>query len=144
MKKLHRSPRTENKYNLNSKTIRSLKIVNREELKDLGFWYNSVICGWCFAFEVGDGTCCSDNSFWLCVYDEKIENLYGTNKEIKKQLKKANTVDFSFGVYGSYSNYIIEKFYNPKDIKNENDLVIQEEFILKINELIDNGVLKII
>ena len=115
MKKLHREPTINNKYNLDSRVIKKLLIIDREKLKDFGFWYNQVICGWCYSDEVGDNTCCSDNSFWLCIYDKELKNLHGKKKEIKKQLEKANTVDFSFGVYGSHFNKEISKFYNPKD-----------------------------
>jgi hypothetical protein len=143
LKKLHREPVEQNKHNLNAKTIRNLKIVNREKLKDFGFWYNKVICGWCISDEVGDGTCCSDNSFWICVYDNEIKVSSNNKKEIKEKLQKENTVDFSFGIYGSHLGQRIEKFYNPKDIENDNDLVIQEKFIQIINRLIDNDILKI-
>ena len=143
MKKLHREPVVENKYHLNTKKVKNLKILNREKLKDFGFWYNSVVCGWCYSFEIGDETSCADNSFWLCVYDDRIINVYGSKREINKQLGKEGTVDFHFCVYGSSVCWDIQKFYNPRDIENENDLKIQEIFIKKINELIDENILKI-
>jgi len=144
MKKLHRKPIEENRYGLTPKSIKNLEIVDREKLKDYGFWYNHVIFGWCFSDEIGDGTCCSDNSFWLCAYDEEIKEFCGTKKEIKERINKCNTVDFSFSVYGGHRNHEILKFYSPKYIENENDLVIQERFIKKINELIDNNIFKIV
>ena len=144
MKKLHREPIEENKYMLTPESIRKLKIVDRSKLQNHGFWYNSVIWGWCFSEEIGDGTCCSDNSFWLCAYDEEIREFWGTKKEVKERIKKANTVDFSFGVYGGHCNSEILKFYSPKYIENENDLVIQEKFIKKINELIDDNIFEIV
>ena len=37
--------------------------------------------------------------------------------------------------------YEFNKFFDVKDIDNEQDLEIQEKFLAKINELIDCGVL---
>ena len=36
---------------------------------------------------------------------------------------------------------VFNKFYQQKDIDNEQDLEIQEKFLSKINELIDCGIL---
>lgn len=146
MKHLHRMPTVENKYSLDLKMIKKLKIIDRNNLKDFGFWKNNVISGWCYSEELGDGPSCPDNSFWLCIYDENIDisRIYGRKKDMKKALKKANTVDFYFGIYECHCEYVFNSFYKPKDIENEYDLLIQELFLKKINELIDANILEIV
>lgn len=37
--------------------------------------------------------------------------------------------------------YEFNQFFREKDIKDDNDLLIQEKFLSKINELIDLGIL---
>ena len=37
--------------------------------------------------------------------------------------------------------YKFNQFFREKDIENDNDLLIQEKFLSKINELIDLGIL---
>lgn len=145
MKHLHREPTVQNKYSLDIKAIKKLKISDRSQLSEFGFWKNNVISGWCYSEELGNEDSCSDNSFWLCIYDEEIDtsNIYGTKKNIKQAIKKANTVDFRFSVYGGHCEYIFTSFYRARDIENEYDLLIQELFLKKINELIDAGILNI-
>ena len=43
--------------------------------------------------------------------------------------------------YGGMCGYKFNQFFREKDIENDNDLLIQEKFLSKINELIDLGIL---
>lgn len=131
MNKLHRKPTVPNKYNLNIKKIKKLKIGNRELICEPLFWRNNVISAWCISGSAGSQADCrfgTDNGYWMAIYDDDAKAYAGKFR-----------IDFSS--YGGMCGYVFNSFYQPKDIENENDLRVQELFLEKINYLIDNGVL---
>ena len=125
-----REPKVVNKYNLTPATI-PLLTVNREKVNGTYFWRNDVVHAWCISGNTAK--CAADhefgtyNSFWLGVYDEESE-------------EHTTTIELRFTAYGGMCSYVFDTFYDFSTIEHEIDLEIQEKFLAKINELIDNGV----
>ena len=142
MRKLHREPIVENKYELDAKKIYSLKVGKLDSLEKYGFWRNEVLGAWCCIVKLGDTDRFHDNTFWIGIYDKEVNRLNFEYKESKFHKKKTR-INFKFYVYGECIEQYITKFYRPKDIKNELDLVIQEKFLETMNKLIDNKILYI-
>lgn len=117
-----------NKYNLDMKQIRALKVGNRELIKTPLFWRNNVISAWCASGSVGNSKFCDETEYWLGIYDEDAKAYKGK-------------VRFSFSTYGGMCGYNFNTFFNPKTIETMDDLRIQKLFLEKINNLIDMGVL---
>lgn len=148
MKKLSRTPVIENKYNLDMDKIKKLKLVDRTKLCEPLFWRNNVVSAWCIS---GDTDLrhynkeylsewkdlnlsrfkYDDTSFWIGIYDNDADAYAGK-------------IRFSFEAYGGMCSYTFNKFYNPRTISNDYDLLIQELFLKKINYLIDNNILAIV
>ena len=132
-KNLQFTPRVENKYNLNIKDCKKLIIADRTKVKEPLFWRNNVINAWCISGSAGtaaDMQFGTNDSFWIGIYDEDANAYAGKFK-------------FYFTSYGDMCGYDFSEFYQQNDIKNANDLHIQEMFLEKINILIDEGILKI-
>lgn len=126
-----RKSKVNNKYDLTMAKIRSLKVADRSKVCEPLFWRNDVIGAWCICGTSGDnmdrmlGT---DNEYWIGIYDLNAKSYAGKFR-------------VSLNSYGGMCNYKFNKFFDAKDIKNEQDLEIQEKFLEKINELIECGVL---
>lgn len=121
----------ENKYNLTIKDIRKLKIGDRNKICEPLFWRNSIINAWCIIDTAGtyyDKKNGTDNEYWIGIYDEDAESYAGKFR-------------FYFSAYGGMCKYEFNKFFQEKDIESPLDLEIQEKFLLKINELVDLGIL---
>lgn len=128
-----RKSTVENKYNLTITKIRKLHIADRSKICRPMFWRNDVINAWCISDSAGtkkDHEFCTDNGYWIGIYDEDAKAYAGRFR-------------FNFSTYGGMCGYKFEKFFQKKDIENENDLLIQEKFLSKINELIDIGILSL-
>lgn len=128
-----RKPRVKNKYNLTIPQIRKLVIKDRSQVCFPLFWRNDVISAWCISGHAGskaDERFSTDNEYWIGIYDED-------SKAYKGKFR------FEFSTYGGMCGYRFEKFFQPADIECENDLLIQERFLEKINELLDKGILEV-
>lgn len=128
-----RKPQVVNRYNLTIPKIRKLKVTDRDKIHPPLFWRNPLIKAWCVSGHAGtekDREFGTDNGFWIGIYDINAPAYAGKFR-----------VDFSS--YGGMCGYKFRSFFNPKDIDNENDLLIQEKFLYTINHLIDIGVLEI-
>lgn len=126
-----RQPIVENKYNLTMAKIRKLKIVDRSQVGKPLFWRNDVIGAWCIVGSAGsdmDIQFGTDNEFWIGIYDLNAKSYAG---KFRVHLTS----------YGGMCSYKFNQFFREKDIENDNDLLIQEKFLSKINELIDLGIL---
>lgn len=126
-----RSPIVENKYNLTLPIIKKLKVVDRSQLKSPLFWRNDVIKAWCITGVAGstaDQRYGTDNGFWIGIYDEDAPSYAG---KFRVYLTS----------YGGMCGYTFHHFFCPDDIGCENDILIQERFLEKINLLLDIGVL---
>lgn len=128
-----RKPRVKNKYNLTIPQIRKLVIKDRSQVCAPLFWRNNVISAWCISGHAGnkaDERLSTDNEYWIGIYDEDAKAYKGKFR-------------FEFFTYGGMCGYRFEKFFQPADIECENDLLIQERFLEKINELLDKGILEV-
>ena len=123
-------PKVKNKYNLDLKTIKNLKIGDRSKLLPPLCWRNDVISAWCISESIGNSKFCDETEYWMGFYDLDAPSYSGKFR-------------VSFSTFGGMCSYNFNKFYNPKTINNINDLKIQEMFLKKINYLIDNGILVI-
>lgn len=126
-----RTPTVNNKYNLTMAKIRRLKVVDRSKVCKPLFWRNDVIGAWCIIGSAGsdmDIQFGTDNEFWIGIYDDNAKTYAG---KFRVHLTS----------YGGMCAYKFNQFFREKDIENDNDLLIQEKFLAKINELIDCGVL---
>lgn len=128
-----RNPEVQNKYNLTRAMIPKL-IVDRSKITQAPFWRNDVVHAWCLSGttaknskDIEFGT---ENEYWLGVYDEDAPAYAGK-------------VRCDFTAYGGMCGYTFRKFFNPKEIENELDLLIQEKFISVMNQLLDEGVFKL-
>lgn len=120
-----------NKYNLTMAKIRRLKIADRSKVGKPLFWRNDVIGAQCIVGSVGsdmDIRFGTDNEFWIGIYDDNAKTYAG---KFRVHLTS----------YGGMCDYKFNQFFREKGIENDNDLLIQEKFLSKINELIDCGVL---
>ena len=118
-----------NVHGLTLKNIPTLE-VNRKFLnKEHHFWYNTVVKAWCLSGQCGVDSypICDANEYWLGVYDKP---------------KKNNGVKIAvhFTCFSGMCGYTFDKFFDPKEIENEDDYKIQTMFIKRMNELIDEGV----
>lgn len=128
-----RKPRVKNKYNLTIPQIKKLVIKDRSQVCAPLFWRNNVISAWCISGHAGakaDERFSTDNEYWLGIYDEDAKAYKGKFR-------------FEFSTYGGMCGYRFNKFFQPADIECENDLLIQERFLEKINELLDKGILEV-
>ena len=126
-----RKSKVDNKYNLTMAKIRKLKIADRSQIGKPLFLRNDVIGSWCIVGAAGsymDVRFGTDNEFWIGIYDLNAKAYAGKFR-------------VSLSSYGGMCGYEFNKFFDVKDIDNEQDLEIQEKFLAKINELIDCGVL---
>ena len=125
-----RNPTVENKYNLTPASVCSLR-VNREKVNKTYFWRNNVIHAWCIIGATAKNTADREfgtyNSYWLGVYDEDCKDYPGQ-------------IRLYFSAYGDMCKYVFDTFYDYSTIEYEIDLEIQEQFLEKINYLIDEGV----
>ena len=95
MKKLFREPKIKNKYDLNEKRMNSLVVLDRNRLKDYGFFYNPVINAWYYYDFVGESRLYADNEFWIGIYDETFEKRCNmTKREIKERTNLNNKIRF--------------------------------------------------
>ena len=121
-----RKPIVENKYELTIPKIKKLK-VNREKLNDNInlFWRNNVIGAYCIS-QYTDRK--EYGSYWIGIYDIGAPSFAGKFR-------------FSLSVWQDMCRYDFENFFDEEDIENEDDLILQEKFLTKINELLDLGIL---
>lgn len=114
-----------NKYNLTIAKLKKYKVLNRSLIKAPLFWRNNIINAWCINKIIGtndDRHFGTDSEYWIGIYDD-------------------NKFKFNFSYYGGMCDYVFSKFFKQEDIENYNDLNVQIEFLKKINELIDLGII---
>lgn len=119
-------PKVGNRYNLTYATAQNLKIGKRELISEELFYRNDQIAAWCIYKE--SDLRWGEDSFWLGIYDEDAPVYPGEFR-------------FRFTSYGGMCGYVFEEFYNPNEIQNKFDLMIQEKFLNTINQLLDLGIL---
>lgn len=114
-----------NKYNLTMPLLRkNLYVKNEEGIKKNPFWRNDVIQAWC----VSGGTIGEENEYWLGIYDKDAETYAGK-------------IRIHFTTYDGMCSYDFDRFFTKGSVENRFDFDIQKQFILRINRLIEDGVL---
>lgn len=126
-----RKPKIKNKYKLEVKDLKRLKIIDREKLCEPLFWRNNVIDAWCLSATTIKNSKDSEfgtyDEFWIGVYDENAKSYAGK-------------IRINFSSYGGMCSYKFKKFFDYSEIENEMDLEIQEKFIETINKLLDEKI----
>ena len=124
-----------NKYELTVKKIEKMSI-NYKKLEEYIssnpeqkiFWRNTALDCWC-----SSGTCGSTNwdysSYWIGICDDNTQTSY------------SGLVKIEFTSMGDMCSYNINNFFEEKSIENDIDLNIQIQFINRINQIIDLGIL---
>lgn len=129
-----RKPNVENKYNLKPKDITRAIILKPESLTKPPFWRNNVVQAWCLsessAQSKKDWEYGTYNEYWIGFYDQDAKTHKGK-------------IRLDVSAFGGMCNYKFNTFFNPKDIKHEDDLLIQEKLLARINWLIDEGIVEI-
>ena len=119
-------PKVANRYNLTYSDVEKLKVGKRELIEEPLFYWNDQISAWCIS-GISDIRW-RDDSFWLGIYTEDAPEYPGEFR-------------FRFTSYAGMCGYVFQDFYNPKEIETKYDLIIQEKFLEKINQLLDMGIL---
>ena len=123
-----RKPKVKNKYNLKFADIRKLKINDRDKICEPLFWRNNVVSAWCVSETTiknhKDSEYGTYNEYWIGIYD---------NDKIR----------VNCSAFGGMAHYKFKKFFDYQEIDNELDLEIQEKLLSKVNELLDEKILKI-
>lgn len=126
-----RKPRVENKYNLKPKDIQKMKVIDKERIKETPFWRNDVIGAWCLSENAGtweDIKYCSEDSYWIGIYDEDAKAYAGK-------------IRLNCYAWGGMCAYNFKKFFDYSEIEHINDLEIQEKLLKRINWLLDEKIL---
>lgn len=125
-----RQPVVANKYNLTVAKLKKLR-CNRNKITEKHFWRNNVISAWCISGNtcqtVADDEFGTYDEYWIGVYDEDAKSYAGK-------------IRVTFSSYGGMCGYTFKNFFDEKEIENEMDLHVQEMFVEKINQLLDEGV----
>lgn len=128
-----RKPKIKNKYNLKFKDIKKLKIKDRSKIKSPLFWRNNVVKAWCISETTiqtkEDELYSSYNDYWIGIFDE--------------DSSRKQKIVVKCSAYGGMANYNFKEFFNYKEIEHEDDLLIQEKLLNKINYLLDNDILSL-
>lgn len=117
-----------NKYNIQPKDIKNLKILDWNMLKKKTWLNNAMLSGswWCHL----EG-CNKDGQ----PYNEEDEFWIGFRED-------DNKIDCHFYSHGGMCGYTFDKFYAAKDIENEYDMQVQINAIRWLNMMIDEGILR--
>lgn len=127
-----RAPKIENKYNPNVKSVYNLQVADRSKigatrLSEMTFGaYGVYRAAWGTDTDKQTGT---DATYWIGIFDEDAPFFTGG-------------FEFQIDLPDGRNKYGFAGFYIPEEIENENDLLIQEMFLEKLNWLLDTGILK--
>ena len=111
-----------NKYNLTPDSIKSLKVLDWERLKE-ECWWNPAINAWVYIGGVG----------WI--------EQYGYNSEFIFIIKSNGYINFKVTSCMGMCKYLFSEFYKEDEIFAQNDFDIQAKILEWFNRLIDEGIL---
>ena len=120
-----RKPRVKNKYNLKPKDIERAEVLDGKRLKEKPFWRNDALRAWCLSEWVGnedDRKFGSGNEYDIAFYD---------SGEIELFCSCMRVISYNF-----------KTFFNPNEIDHENDLILQEKLLNRLNWLIDERIVR--
>lgn len=123
-----RRPKVENKYNLKPSDVKRMVIGDKSKICEPLFWRNKIINAWCMSGSIGtnaDRRFCTDNEYWIGVYDKPYYN---------------RQIHLKVSCWGGMGSYNFNEFYNMKEIENEKDLETQEKILEVLNMLLDNEI----
>ena len=119
-----------NKYNINPKDIRKLKVLDWDKLKKYT-WYNEAMK------KTGEWYCHLEGSNGGGFYgDDEDEFWIGFNK-------KNGKVDYHFTSGECMCHYRFDKFYDAKSIENKWDMNVQVNAMRYLNMLLDEGIVEL-
>lgn len=121
-----RKPNVENKYNLKPKDIERAVVLDRERLKEKPFWRNDGMQAWCLSGWVGD----------------EEDRKYGTGNWYQITFCDSGEIKLLCTCMEMLS-YNFKTFFNPNEIDHENDLILQEKLLDRLNWLIDERIVRI-
>lgn len=118
-----------NKYNLNPKDIKKLKILDWDRLKKKT-WHNEAMKNgswWCHLEGSNGGGFYGDNEdeFWIGFREDD------------------NKVDYHFTASEGMCRYEFPEFYKSDSIENKWDMTVQVNAMKYLNMLLDEGILEI-
>lgn len=115
-----------NKYNLQPKDIKKLRILDWAKLKKKT-WHNRAMLS-------GNWWCHLEGCHLSGPYNDFDEFWIGFNED-------NNKIDYWFDCNEGMCSYKFKKFYDAKDIENEYDMNVQANAVRWLNEMIDEGIL---
>ena len=115
-----------NKYQLTPKSIKKLKILDWNRLKQ-ETWYNKAMTS-------GNWYCHLEGCNLSGRYDDESSFWIGFNKN-------NNKIDCHFSCYDGMCRYSFDNFYQMKDIENRLDMNVQVNAIRWLNQMIDEKIL---
>lgn len=121
-----RKPRIENKYNLKPKDIERAVVLDRNRLKEKPFRRNDVVKAWCLSAWIGD----------------EEDRKYGTGNWYQITFCDSGEIKLLCTCMKMLS-YNFKIFFNPNEIDHENDLILQEKLLDRLNWLIDERIVRI-
>lgn len=121
-----RKSRVENKYNLKPKDIERAEVLDRERLKEKPFWRNDALKAWCL-------------SEWVVNEDDR---KFGSGNEYDIAFYDSGEIEL-FCSCMSVISYNFKTFFNPNEIDHENDLILQEKLLDRLNWLIDEKIVRL-
>ena len=113
-------PRVENKYNLNFKKLKDLKLKDRSLVKEPLFWRNEDNKLWCYSKPIEK----CETEFWIRIKDDDTIIIHCSTNNLLKE-------------------YTFDEFFNLKYINNVYEFMLQEELLATLNAFIDNGIFSI-
>lgn len=125
------TPKVENKYNLKPKDIERATVIDRDKLHQPPFWRNNVVDAWCLSGGVGkgypDGFC---SSYWIGFYDDTAKAWAGR-------------IRLSCDCMDEMCKYNFTKFYDPEEIDDKWDWLLQEKLLGVLNWLLEEKIVSI-
>lgn len=112
-----------NKYHLTYSDIIHFHVQIPEALKKPPFWRNDVVKAWCLS-----GTTAKN----------KKDEMYGCYAEYWIGFKDNGRIEVDLVTESGMCSYHFKKFYDPKDIDNDQQLELQEILLERLNWLMDN------
>lgn len=113
-------PRVENKYNLDFKDLKKLKLKDRTLIREPLFWRNENNDLWCYSKPIANG----ETEFWIRIKDNgKVAIHCAANQNLYE--------------------YKFTKFFKLSEMNSIYELMLQEELLATINAFIEEGVFEI-
>ncbi len=113
-------PRVENKYNLDFKKLKNLKLKDRTLVSEPLFWRNENNKLWCYSKKIANG----EAEFWI-------------------RIKDSGKIVIHCVFYDNLYEYKFSNFFCLSEIDSVYELMLQEELLATINAFIDEGMLEI-